>query len=313
MSPVTVFFRTLLKSSAIFIGAATIFLNPRLEWRLGTQASGSAPRGTAVETAQGGREATVDALVVALKDSDAGVRRQAARALAELNNRRAVPALAAAMKDADPELRSVIVSALGELGDSRGVPALRDALKDESVTIRSRRRARRDRRSRRSRRADRRREGQEPRRPQARDRGAWRDRRRRALDTLTGAEGRGRVDPPQRGDGHRRNRRRTRLALHPHPHPHPNRTAPESRTPNPNPNPRVRLPDARGDADSHGARQHGGADEGAGPSWWCCSRRRRRRRRRPPPAGSRPDPCRERARRATCARWAAPRRRCFQN
>ena len=62
MSPVTVFFRTLLKSSAIFIGAATIFLNPGLEWRSGTQATGTAPRGTAVYTAQGGREGTVDAL-----------------------------------------------------------------------------------------------------------------------------------------------------------------------------------------------------------------------------------------------------------
>ena len=81
MSPVTVFFRTLLKSSAIFIGAATIFLNPGLEWRSGTQATGTASRGIIVQTAQGGREGTVDALIVALKDTDAGVRRQAAWAL----------------------------------------------------------------------------------------------------------------------------------------------------------------------------------------------------------------------------------------
>ena len=33
MNPVTVFFRTLLKSSAIFIGATAIFLHPSLEWR----------------------------------------------------------------------------------------------------------------------------------------------------------------------------------------------------------------------------------------------------------------------------------------
>ena len=31
MSPLTVFIRTLLKSSAIFIGTTAIFLNPRLE------------------------------------------------------------------------------------------------------------------------------------------------------------------------------------------------------------------------------------------------------------------------------------------
>ena len=84
MSPVTVFFRTLLKSSAIFIGAATIFLNPGLEWRSATQATGSAPHGTAVYTAQGGSEGAVDALIVALKDASSQVRQQAAFALGQI-------------------------------------------------------------------------------------------------------------------------------------------------------------------------------------------------------------------------------------
>ena len=32
MSPLTVFLRTLIKSSAIFLGAGAIFLNPSLDW-----------------------------------------------------------------------------------------------------------------------------------------------------------------------------------------------------------------------------------------------------------------------------------------
>src|SRR5262245_58118599 len=100
MSPVTVFVKTLLKSSAIFIGATAIFLNPSLEWK---SAAGREARGLSVTATQSATEAAVDALIGALKDTDAGVRRQAAHALSQLNNRRAVPALAAALKDADPE------------------------------------------------------------------------------------------------------------------------------------------------------------------------------------------------------------------
>ena len=75
MSPVTVFFRTLLKSSAIFIGAATIVLNPALEWRGAARTGAGAMRGTSVGAAQSGSEAAIDGLIAALKDSDAGVRR----------------------------------------------------------------------------------------------------------------------------------------------------------------------------------------------------------------------------------------------
>src|SRR5262245_18136183 len=116
MSPAAVFLRTLLKSSAIFIGTAAIFLHPSLEWRTAAQPEGHA--GVAVGAQQSGSEAAVDALIVALKDTDAGVRREAARALAELNSRRAAPALAATLKDADDDMRATIVSALGELGDA---------------------------------------------------------------------------------------------------------------------------------------------------------------------------------------------------
>src|SRR5262245_10380936 len=121
MSPVTVFIKTLLKSSAIFVGATAIVLHPSLEWRTGV-ARGTT--GVGVGAQQSGAEAAVDALIAALKDADAGVRRSAAHALAQLNSRRAVPALADAMKGADPEMRSTIVTTLGQLRDARAVPAL---------------------------------------------------------------------------------------------------------------------------------------------------------------------------------------------
>lgn len=97
MSPAAVFVRTLLKSSAIFIGTAVVFLHPSLEWR-GSARQGAS--GVTVGAQQAGSEAAVDALIGALKDTDAGVRREAARALAQLNSRRAVPALAAPVKGA---------------------------------------------------------------------------------------------------------------------------------------------------------------------------------------------------------------------
>src|SRR5258708_24805987 len=123
MSPVTVFFRTLLKSSAIFIGAAAIVLNPALEWRAATQATGSAMRGTIVGAQQAGSEAAIDGLIAALKDTDAGVRRPAVNALAELNSRRSGPALSPALKDGDPELRGALAAALGEnRAPARGHP-----------------------------------------------------------------------------------------------------------------------------------------------------------------------------------------------
>src|SRR5688500_3899249 len=131
MSPITVFFRTLLKSSAIFLGVTAIFLHPQLEWR-------SASTQSVVGAGQSPKEEMVDKLIEALKDSDAGVRRQVALTLARLNNPRALPALMTALKDADPGIRAIIVGALGELGDTRALPALTDALKDESVGVRLR-------------------------------------------------------------------------------------------------------------------------------------------------------------------------------
>jgi HEAT repeat protein len=81
MSPLAVFLRTLSRSSAIVLGIAFVVINPSLEW---------STRGMRSATAQNSDvERAVDALVAALKDSDAGVRRQATVALGQMKNRRA--------------------------------------------------------------------------------------------------------------------------------------------------------------------------------------------------------------------------------
>jgi hypothetical protein len=73
MSPITVFVRTLFKTSAIFIGFTTIMLHPSLEW------TSSSP--TRVAAGQSPQENAVDGLVGALKDSDAGVRRRSVKSV----------------------------------------------------------------------------------------------------------------------------------------------------------------------------------------------------------------------------------------
>src|SRR4029078_13294732 len=97
MSPVTVFFRTLRRASAVFLGVAAMFLHPPLEWRAASQ--------RVVGAQQAPSEAAIDGLIGLLKDPDVGVRRQAASSLAELGNARAVAGLAAALYDQDTEGR----------------------------------------------------------------------------------------------------------------------------------------------------------------------------------------------------------------
>ena len=92
MSPMAVFIRTLLKTSAIFIGTTLVFLHPPLDW---------AP-GRTVTAQQSPAEAAIDALVLALHDSDQHVRRTAAASLARLAHPRSLRALTMA-RDADPD------------------------------------------------------------------------------------------------------------------------------------------------------------------------------------------------------------------
>ena len=74
-------------------------------------------------------DASVSTFVAAAQDSEAGVRREAVQALADL---RAVVEIGALADDPSPEVRVEVATALGHLGDERGGPALgRLALDDE--------------------------------------------------------------------------------------------------------------------------------------------------------------------------------------
>jgi HEAT repeat protein len=125
-----VFFRTLLRSSAIFIGASAVMLHPSLEWRT------ASAHDAIVGAQQSANEAAVDGLIAAIKDSDAGVRRQVVRALAELGSQRAVPALIDALKDADVDVRVGAIRALGDIRDARAIEPVTQALKDGNVNVR---------------------------------------------------------------------------------------------------------------------------------------------------------------------------------
>ena len=78
----------------------------------------------------------VDGLIGVLRDSDVEVRRAAVWALGEIEDRRAVDALIPMLKDADPEVRKSAAWALGNIEDPRAADALAGALRDESVEVR---------------------------------------------------------------------------------------------------------------------------------------------------------------------------------
>lgn len=103
MSPLAVFVRTLLRTSAIFIGATFVFLHPTLDW---------SARQAGVTAQQSPAEAALDGLVMLLTDPDAGVRRQAADALGHVRKTRAIPALVEALDDTDPAVRRSAAKAL---------------------------------------------------------------------------------------------------------------------------------------------------------------------------------------------------------
>ncbi|CAN5781730.1 hypothetical protein BH18ACI5_BH18ACI5_21950 [soil metagenome] len=105
MTPLAVFVRTLLRTSAIFLGTTIVFLHPPLEW-------GS---GRTVTAVQSGKEMAVDALIAVMNDSDAGVRRQVAASLGASVNPRALPALRMMLHDAEPAVRRAALSSINKI------------------------------------------------------------------------------------------------------------------------------------------------------------------------------------------------------
>ncbi|HEX6643856.1 MAG TPA: M56 family metallopeptidase [Gemmatimonadales bacterium] len=77
------------------------------------------------------------ALIAALRDPDAGVRRAAASSLGNLGSRRAVEPLIAVLRDPDPEVRENAANSLGSLEDRRAVDGLIPLLRDANVDVRT--------------------------------------------------------------------------------------------------------------------------------------------------------------------------------
>ena len=111
MTPLAVFIRTLLRTSAIFIGTTMVFLHPPNEWT----------SGRTVSAGPSGREMAVDALISVMNDSDAGVRRQVAASLGTSANPRALPALRMMLHDAEPAVRRAALWSINKI--ERGVVA----------------------------------------------------------------------------------------------------------------------------------------------------------------------------------------------
>jgi len=112
MSPLAVFVRTLLRTSAIFIGTMLVFLHPPSEWSAGRITLAGERTVTA---AKSGSEMAVDALIGVINDSDAGVRRQAAASLGTIANPRALPALRMMLNDAEPAVRRAALASINKI------------------------------------------------------------------------------------------------------------------------------------------------------------------------------------------------------
>lgn len=78
----------------------------------------------------------VDPLINALEDSNVHVRRNAAKALAEIGDERAVVPFINALEDSNGYVRMWAAYALGRIGDARAIPALEKATSDTDADVR---------------------------------------------------------------------------------------------------------------------------------------------------------------------------------
>ncbi len=78
----------------------------------------------------------VDGLVDALRDTNAAVRRAAAKALGKIKHGDGVRGLRVSLLDVDADVRRFSAQALGRIGDESAVDVLGEALRDEDVRVR---------------------------------------------------------------------------------------------------------------------------------------------------------------------------------
>lgn len=78
----------------------------------------------------------VDGLVDALRDSNAAVRRAAAKALGKIKHEDGVRGLRVSLLDVDADVRRFSAQALGRIGDESVVDVLGEALRDDDVRVR---------------------------------------------------------------------------------------------------------------------------------------------------------------------------------
>jgi hypothetical protein len=74
---------------------------------------------------------SIEGLLPLLKNSNSGIRKQAAQKLGRLGDKRAVEALLAVLTDDDTQVRYAVVQALGELRNDRATPQLTLILNDK--------------------------------------------------------------------------------------------------------------------------------------------------------------------------------------
>jgi len=83
-----------------------------------------------------GDSVAIKSLCAALKDTDTGVRREAAVSLGQTFDARAIKPLAGALKDTDPSVRKEASEALAAPGLPEGVAPLLSALRDSDPDVR---------------------------------------------------------------------------------------------------------------------------------------------------------------------------------
>jgi HEAT repeat protein len=120
MSATAFFVRTLLKATAIFLGTTLVFVNPTFEW--------TASRG-AVTAHKSPAKAAVDGLIAALRDQNAGVRREAALALGRIADASALPSLSRALGDENPIVRGAAAQAIAEITAGRRAATPREQVR----------------------------------------------------------------------------------------------------------------------------------------------------------------------------------------